>query len=189
MRAFSSGLEVMNALGHDHVLRHNVRLDMQDEALDQSMFMYHTYGSHHIHLTNACAKLWNTLVEAQKRSGPLPANIHTLPELRPVDSHERFGLVEMSTETATQYALATIKQEPGDDMLDLTSQEMLDADRVLKEIGVDPALLNVPVSELVSEPGPSADRVDLKGKGVCIAHVLIITLNTDYIQLTGETQP
>ncbi|KAI1784482.1 hypothetical protein LXA43DRAFT_901577 [Ganoderma leucocontextum] len=147
MRAFPSGLEVMNALGHDHVLRHNVRLDMQDDSLDKSMFMYYTYGSHHIHLTNACIKLWNTLVEAQRRSGPQPADIRTLPELRPADSREKFGLVKMSAETATQYSLATIKQEPGDQMIDLSLQDMLDPDRILEEIGVDPALLNVPVPE------------------------------------------
>ncbi|KAI1782077.1 hypothetical protein LXA43DRAFT_1069364 [Ganoderma leucocontextum] len=196
MRAFPSGLEVMNALGHDHVLRHNVRLDMQDDTLDQSMFMYHTHGSHHIHLTNACMKLWNTLVEAQRRSGPLPANVRALPELHPGDSGEKFGLVKMSAETATQYSLATIKQEPGDATLDLSSQEMLDPDRILEEIGVDPALLKAPVPESaalhntpvsksaalhsapasVSESAPnapasvsesaSAPNADLKGKGV-----------------------
>ncbi|PIL30528.1 hypothetical protein GSI_07228 [Ganoderma sinense ZZ0214-1] len=144
MRAFASGLEVMNALGHDHVLRHNVRLDMQDEALDKSMFMYHTHGSHHVRLVDACAKLWNTLIEGQKRGGALPANIRALPELHPADSKETFGLVKMSTETAMQYSLAKVKQEPGDDTLDLSSQDMLDADRILKEIGVDPALLKVP---------------------------------------------
>lgn len=164
MRAFPSGLEVMNALGHDHVLRHNVRLEMQDDTLDRSMFMYYTYGSHHIHLTNACMKLWNTLVQAQLKAGPQPANIHTLPELRAVDSHEKFGLVKMSTETASQYSLATIKQEPGDETLDLESHEILDADRILEEIGVDPALLNAPiVSE--SESPAQPDR-DVKGKGV-----------------------
>ncbi len=66
MRSFASGLEVMNALGHDHVLRHNVRLDMADETLDRSMFMYYTYGSHHIRLMNACAQLWHNLLENQR---------------------------------------------------------------------------------------------------------------------------
>ena len=146
MHAFPSGLEVMNALGHDHVLRHNICLDMQDNMLNQSMFMHYTYGSHHICLTNACMKLWNTLVGARQKKGPLHANIHTLPELRAVDSHETFGLVKMSMEMATQYSLTTIKQEPEDDTLGLSSQEMLDPDRILQEIGVDPTLLNAPVT-------------------------------------------
>lgn len=170
MRAFSSGLEVMNALGHDHVLCRNVRLDMQDKTLDKSMFMYYTYGSHHIRLANACVQLWNTLVTAQKQ----PANLRTRPELHPADSQEKFGLVKMSAETATQYSLATIKQEPGDEMLDLASHKILDADRILEEIGVDPALVNVSV---VSEPPPRnpddatptpTPSADVKGKGVRI---------------------
>ncbi|PIL37602.1 hypothetical protein GSI_01296 [Ganoderma sinense ZZ0214-1] len=144
MRAFPSGLEVMNALGHDHVLRHNVRLDMRDGCLDKSMFMYYTFGSHHIRLVNAGVKLWNTLIEAQKKNGPLPANIRALPALRPADSQEKFGLVKMSAETATQYSLATIKQEPGDEAIDLSPETVLDADRLLQEIGVDPALLAMP---------------------------------------------
>ncbi|KAI1782147.1 hypothetical protein LXA43DRAFT_906615 [Ganoderma leucocontextum] len=163
MRSFASGLEVMNALGHDHVLRHNVRLDMQDDTLDQSMFMYHTHGSHHIRLTNSCMKLWNRLVEAQSASRPLPANIRTLPELRPADSREKFGLVKMSTETATQYSLTTIKQEPGDETNALSLPEVLDADRILEGLGVDPALLNVPQ---VAEPPPKQLEDTVPGGGL-----------------------
>ena len=64
MQSFTSGLKVMNALGHDHVLQHNVCLEMVDDHLDYSMFIYYTYGSHHIHLMNTCTKLWNSLFEA-----------------------------------------------------------------------------------------------------------------------------
>lgn len=161
MCAFSSGLEVMNALGHNHVLWHNVRLDMQDDSLDQSMFMYHTHDSHHICLVNVCMKLWNTLIEGQKQNGPLPANIRTFPELQLVDSGEKFGLVKMSAEVATHYSLVTIKQEPGDDTLDLSSQDLLDTDCILQEISVDPALLKALFPELTapfnaSIPEPAA---------------------------------
>ncbi|KAI1782042.1 hypothetical protein LXA43DRAFT_906966 [Ganoderma leucocontextum] len=174
MRSFASGLEVMNALGHDHVLRHNVCLDMADEALDRSMFLYHTYGSHHIRLTNACAKLWNSLLEAQKKSTPQPTNLRPLPELCPADSHEKFGLVKMSAETATQYSLASIKQESGDDTINLSLHELLDADRVLQEIGIDPSLLNMPATEPPPPPGPSEDaapNVGVKGKSPQPPHI------------------
>ncbi|PIL34349.1 hypothetical protein GSI_03124 [Ganoderma sinense ZZ0214-1] len=208
MRAFSSGLEVMNALGHDHVLRHNVRLDMQDDTLDRSMFTYHTHSSHHIRLVNASMKLWNTLIRTLQKTGPLPANIHLLPELSAVDSRERFGLVKMSMEMAAQYSLATIKQEPGDDVLDLSSQEMLDPDHILLEIGVDPALLKAPgppltapldtpalapaaspstaLSDALDRPSvlnspPSADP---KGKGVKRIHVDDPDDDDDIIELT-----
>nr|VWO98010.1 Carboxylic ester hydrolase (EC [Ganoderma boninense] len=163
MRSFASGLEVMNALGHDHVLRHNVRLDMADDMLDRSMFMYHTYGSHHIHLTNATMKLWNTLLDTQKKGHS--SNLHPLPELRLVDSSESFGLVKMSKETATQYSLATIKQEPGDEELNLSLQDVLDPDRILQEIGIDPAHLHMQTPE--PRPGQPVDPApDVKGKGV-----------------------
>ncbi|PIL31910.1 hypothetical protein GSI_06614 [Ganoderma sinense ZZ0214-1] len=131
--------------------------------------MYHTYGSHHIRLTNACAKLWNSLLSAQKKRAPQPASLRFLPELCLVDSHEKFGLVKMSMETATQYSLATIKQEPGDEAIDLSLPDLLDADHILREIGVDPSLLNAPVPTIEPSPGPPAapaSNVDIKGKGV-----------------------
>ncbi|PIL33226.1 hypothetical protein GSI_04676 [Ganoderma sinense ZZ0214-1] len=167
MCAFASGLEVMNALGHDHILHHNVRIDMQDDSLDKSMFMYHTYGSHHIRLMNACAKLWNTLVEAEKKKGLKPANLRALPVFCPADSREKFALVKMSAETATQYSLTTIKQEPGDESLVLSSQDVLDPDRILKEIGIDPTLLNTPLESDTPEQRVDASLTcDSKGKGV-----------------------
>ncbi|PIL33642.1 hypothetical protein GSI_04265 [Ganoderma sinense ZZ0214-1] len=170
MRSFASGLEVMNALGHDHVLRHNVRLDMADDNLDRSMFTFHTYGSHHIRLTNACAKLWNVLLEAQKKKATRSSNLRPLPELCPADSGEKFGLVKMSTETATQYSLTAIKQEVNDEEINLTLQDVLDADCILEEIGVDPALVNAPTPTPKALPPPQPEdpdpKVDMKGKGV-----------------------
>ena len=110
------------------------------------MFIYHTHGSHHVWLVNACAKLWNTLVEAQKNGKCSPASLCPLPELHPANSGEKFGLVRMSMETATQYSLTTIKQEPRDDNLNLSLQDVLDPDCILKEIGVDPTLINTPLN-------------------------------------------
>ena len=145
---------------------------MVDKKLDHSMFIYHTHGSHHVWLVNACVKLWNTLVEAQKNGKCSPANLRPLPELRPANSGEKFGLVRMSVETATQYSLTTIKQEPGDDDLNLLLQDVLDPDCILKEIGVDPTLINTPLPDPAPERAPV---VDAKSKGVCVLLLLNYT--------------
>lgn len=148
-----------------------IHLKMADNHLDHSMFMYYTYSSHHIHLTNTCTKLWNSLLKVQKKTVPQPTNLHPLPELCPADSHKRFGLIKMSAETTMQYSLAMIKQEPGDDTLNLSLPELLDANHILQAIGVDPSLINMPAIEPPKNPAPDADT---KGKGASTSSLLLL---------------
>ncbi|KAG2045396.1 hypothetical protein BDR06DRAFT_852815, partial [Suillus hirtellus] len=58
-RAQPSGVTMLNALGHDFVLRRNVRVAFSRS--DVTPFIKFTRGSHHLQLCNYIAKLHNTL--------------------------------------------------------------------------------------------------------------------------------
>lgn len=151
-RSFSSGIETLTALCYDFVHRRNTRIE--SASASPSSFVASAYGSHHLRLVDACAKLWNTSISAQKNKGrSIPANVHTLPELVPVQSGETFGLMKMSTETAAYYSMVSIKTEELEDseLLDLSSQDILDASKILQEIGVDPSLIHLLPSEDTSK--------------------------------------
>ncbi|KAI1782658.1 hypothetical protein LXA43DRAFT_1103634 [Ganoderma leucocontextum] len=128
--------------------------------------LHSTYGSHHIHLVNACAKKWNKLVDLLKASGPQPMHVNYVVEFNPPDTGEHFGLVKMNLETAAQYSLSSVKQEPADDLIDLTSQDLLDPSRILAELGIDPALLHALPLSPTPETSGSQLSADAKGKGV-----------------------
>ncbi|KAI0323780.1 hypothetical protein GY45DRAFT_1264040, partial [Cubamyces sp. BRFM 1775] len=148
-RSYASGIESLNALCHDFVLRRNTRIETA--ADDAPPFTLSAYGSHHVRLVNACAKLWNLQLATLRKGGKmLPAGLHSLPELMPASSGESFGLLAMSSATAAYQSLAVIKEEPEDDLLDLSSQDLLNATRILTEIGVDPDLLQHPLQPAAS---------------------------------------
>ncbi|KAI0704824.1 hypothetical protein C8Q76DRAFT_631245 [Earliella scabrosa] len=155
-RSHASGLETHIVLCHDFVNRRNVRVEFATS--DPSAFIASTDGSHHLRLVNACAQLWNSLIaDTQAKGQPLPAHgVHPLPTMAVVNSGETFGLMKMSVATAAHYALANVKAEPEDDnLLDLSSQDLLDASRVLQEIGIDPALLHLIPSNATPQPPPT----------------------------------
>ncbi|TFK79507.1 hypothetical protein K466DRAFT_505420, partial [Polyporus arcularius HHB13444] len=144
-RSFASGLVIMLLLLHDYILRRNVRIEFASNKATR--FIQSTHGSHHVRLVDACAKAWNALITAAIRRGDPPAaDIHPLPELLKVESGERFGLVTMSSAVAAQQSFVTIKDEP-DDGCDLSAHDLLDAAHVLGELGIDPALLNLPLPQ------------------------------------------
>ncbi len=147
-RSFASGLETILALLHDFILRRNVRIELK--LANPSPFVSSTYGSHHVRLVDAFAKQWNRLVTAAQKARTLPGDIRPLPELITVKSGETFGLMKMSPAVAAQQSFVTIKEEE-DDVLDLSAHDLLDATRVLEELGIDPALLHQPL-ELPSRP-------------------------------------
>ncbi|EIW75875.1 hypothetical protein CONPUDRAFT_64946, partial [Coniophora puteana RWD-64-598 SS2] len=85
-RAQPSGLETISALCHDYVLRRNVRIASRLE--DRPAFLRSTFGSHHVHLVDYVAKLWNQTCQEAKSD-----DLAHLPTLPKVDSGESFGLV------------------------------------------------------------------------------------------------
>lgn len=89
-RAFASGLQMMLSLGHDFVLRRNIRLAFNGSS--PSAFVSSTYGSHHISLVNHNAMIWNSLLERVKQRDP-GTTLKPLPTLHEAGHTEKFGLV------------------------------------------------------------------------------------------------
>jgi hypothetical protein len=135
-RSFASGLEVFCAMAHDHVLRRNIRIVINRR--DATPFEVSTFGSHHIHLVNHTAALWNALLKLEKNA---PATLLPRAEMQIVDSGESFGLVH-SKHTETFGGLVEIKDEDDNEIYEIPD---LDADQVLREIGVDPVLRFLPL--------------------------------------------
>ncbi|KAL6303302.1 hypothetical protein BKA93DRAFT_818125 [Sparassis latifolia] len=154
-RSFASGIEVLTALGHDHVLRRNIRVAFNSSHMSLEQFLQSTRGSHHIRLVDGVAKLWNVILDDTKTVRT--RNLRPLPELQIIDSGETFGLIR--AEYATSYHnLADIKEEPYEDLLDLSELDCPDADEVLRSI--DPELCPQPVKEPVSTSTVLTDHSD-----------------------------
>ncbi|KAG1764260.1 hypothetical protein EV702DRAFT_1014433 [Suillus placidus] len=125
-RAQPSGIVMLSALGHDFVLRRNIRVAFSRRQM--TPFVKFTHGSHHIQLSNHVAKLYNGLHEKGTQLLPL------LPELPDVDSGETFGLV--ASDNATTFGGLLIKEET------------LDAE-LAHDFEIDPALLDQPAAQLL----------------------------------------
>lgn len=169
-RSFASGIKTITSLGHDFVLRRNTRIEFSGP--NPSPFVASSAGSHHLRLVNVCAVLWNKLISsAQATSRALPADIHPLPEIIVIDSGETFGLTEMSLTTASHYALATIKTEESDadELLDLSSQSLLDASHILEELGVPANYLHRPLLIGDHDQHPAQGELSDLGLGVAPA--------------------
>lgn len=148
-RAQPSGVTMLAALGHDFVLRRNVRVAFSRPEL--TPFLKFANGSHHLRLCDYIARLHNTLQQKTTDS-----QLQLLPELGDIDSGETFGLV-MSDHVATFGGLL-IKEEniekglldSFDSSVDPTTGEEVDlaflASRnvIINEWQIDPALLTLP---------------------------------------------
>ncbi|KAG1887911.1 uncharacterized protein F5891DRAFT_966573, partial [Suillus fuscotomentosus] len=148
-RAQPSGVTMLAALGHDFVLRRNVRVAFSRPEL--TPFLKFANGSHHLRLCDYIARLHNTLQQKTTDS-----QLQLLPELGDIDSGETFGLV-MSDHVATFGGLL-IKEEniekglldSFDSSVDSTTGEEVDlaflASRnvIINEWQIDPALLTLP---------------------------------------------
>ncbi|KAJ3747521.1 hypothetical protein DFH05DRAFT_1392608, partial [Lentinula detonsa] len=125
-RSFASGLEVMTALGHDFVLRRNVRVGMScntntPEASTLPLdFLISTDGSHHIQLRNHIATTYNDLIKRQQsRRGTSSISIPFQPQLCSAEMPEKFGLV-YSNHASTFGGLFSFKKE--DEEMELLEQ-------------------------------------------------------------------
>ena len=138
-RTQPSGVEVLTYMAADHVLRRNIRIDYADA--NPYPFTPFTYGSHHVRLVDACARLWNSLVQPKKGAKLPSADLVPVPTLKPAESLECFGLVKANQDVTAYYTL--VKEEAEDPLVDLTADA--DADRIVASLGLDPALLNKPL--------------------------------------------
>ena len=150
MRTFASGLGVFHALGHDFVLRRNIRI--ASATSNPNPFVLSTHSSHHIHLVSRVASLWNLLLE---REGHHDRNsvlgLKAQPMLEDVQSGETFGIVK-SAHSITYAGLLDIKEEdsetdpglPG--LLDMVNCD-IDTAAVNQALQIDPGLFLIPQSK------------------------------------------
>ncbi|KAJ8581087.1 hypothetical protein M405DRAFT_868973, partial [Rhizopogon salebrosus TDB-379] len=168
-----SSVTMLDALGHDFVLRRNVRVAFSRSEM--TLFIKFTNGSHHLRLCNHVAKLYNTLQQNNATAG---CELQVLPELRNVESSETFGLV-MSDHAATFGGLLvkeensenSLLQDSFNSMVDPSTGEDVDLalqasrDVIVNEWQIDPALLALPATGASS----LLPRPPTKQKAACIS--------------------
>ncbi|KAJ7165980.1 hypothetical protein C8R46DRAFT_1219750 [Mycena filopes] len=157
-RSFASGLEMQTALGHDFVLRRNIRVGLNGKARAPKPFIKSTHGSHHIALVDYTAMMWNSMLNTA--GGSSTSSLQSLPRLANTESGETFGLVN-SPHTESFGGLFTIKQEPEEDedfVKELHPEEQED---LARELGLDPALFNKPLIPSAAPPPSMVIDVDL----------------------------
>jgi hypothetical protein len=140
----------MRALGHDFVLRRNIRIGFAARGEDSTAFLKWTYGSHHTRLVTRIATTWNGLL-GWKIIRQQNLSLDPQPILRVVDSGETFGLV--ASDDATSYGgLIDFfkKEEPRDELLDLTLHDSDEVEHILHDLNIDPALLSAPAMTPIS---------------------------------------
>ena len=156
-RVQPSGITVLIALGHDFVLRRNIRVAYscaaQTSSLDSPLaFLASTYGSHHVSLVAAITALHN---ETLKSSTAL-SSLKGLPELAAIHLGEAFGLIT-SDHASTFGGLLDVKEElteddaimPHPDSLEFEHNSTADlalhaSHPILEELRVDLRLLDQP---------------------------------------------
>lgn len=144
-RSFSSGIEVFASLGHDFVLRRNLRVALGQSRPDE--FVQAAFGSHHVRLVDFVSHFYNGLYDKEGKPGN---ELQKLPTLREVDSQEIFGLTQ-SDHTESFGGLLTIKEEEdeklSDQLIAFEDNENLDPDTVLQGLGVEPGLFLIPQAD------------------------------------------
>ncbi|KAH8976656.1 hypothetical protein EDB86DRAFT_3184219 [Lactarius hatsudake] len=153
-RAQASGLAVFVALGHDHVLRRNIRIVTASNKLSPfSSFDASTFGFHHTRLANYTAKFWNRVRLSKPGSSP---DLLALPEMTAVSSNKTFGLVNSECTTTFGGLFSEVKAAPKTEdpsLLTLSLDEDPDLDldlqvkrgRVVNEFRIDSSLFNMPM--------------------------------------------
>ncbi|KAG1780071.1 hypothetical protein EV702DRAFT_1194838 [Suillus placidus] len=134
----TSGIVTFTGLCHDFVLRRNIRVTFSRAT--KSDFLSSTHGSHHVHLMDGIAKLFNHLRLEEK-------TISACCLLQDVPSNEHFGLVESSF-ASTFGGLLDVKAHQLISTLDLVLRST--RAEILEEFNIDPRLLSMP--EAQAEP-------------------------------------
>lgn len=168
-RSQPSGIEVYSALGHDFVLRRNIRVGsariQENKLVNLHEFITSTHTSHHIKLTDYIAALFNSLYEVEPTSSKTKLKPHpTLPEPA---IFEAMGLVE-SNNSMTFGGLVDIGLGDTSDSVEMTMNEEIDP--MLEDIDAEVSqmdqsrfmkLLGV-TEELISRPMPPLPGRDMQ---------------------------
>ncbi|KAK7000737.1 hypothetical protein R3P38DRAFT_3218571 [Favolaschia claudopus] len=159
-RSVASGLKLQMSLGHDHVLRRNIRVALTGKTKYDDPFVKSTFGSHHIGLVDHNASLWNALLT--------PGSVLSQrPRLVDVPSEEKFGIVP-SAHADTFDGLFLIKPEPDDEDVDSMGLEDVDFEQpgetythhraiLIEELSLDPKLFDQPLDVALSLPQPKQE--------------------------------
>ncbi|TFY76752.1 hypothetical protein EWM64_g7260 [Hericium alpestre] len=149
-------IKVFVTLGHDHVLRRNLRIAWSSGKT--SSLVISTYGSHHLQLVNHNSKLWNSLLDMKAHQGQQKNQKWLLcrPEMLIVPSKEKFGLRPLDPESYG--GLIRMKDEQDEDEPDLLEQlegdelsrEMTMHKAIHDEIGIDMKAFYKPTSSMTS---------------------------------------
>lgn len=131
-----SSLETINARASDHVLRRNVRVELNSKEFPPSAFIESTYGSHHLALTNKIAVTWNSILSKHAKKA---VQAKFLPVLPSVDSGESFGIVESKHISTFGGMLEPIKEEPEeeDELIVLSERADSEREEICKELNID----------------------------------------------------
>ena len=166
---------MMRALGHDFVLRRNIRIGFATCGKDSTIFLKWTYGSHHTRLVTHIASTWNGLL-GRKTIRQLNLNLNPRPMLQAVNCGEKFGLVA-SDDAMTFGGLIDMndikKEEPHEELLDLMLRDSDEVEHVLCGLNIDPALLSAPaITPISRESHPEGTtRHDLASESsICPPH-------------------
>ncbi|KAK6969492.1 hypothetical protein R3P38DRAFT_3500892 [Favolaschia claudopus] len=160
-RSVASGLKLQTSLGHDFVLRRNIRVALDGKTKYDDPFVKSTFGSHHIGLVDHNASLWNALLTP---GGVLSQR----PRLVDVPSEEKFGIVP-SAHADTFDGLFLIKPEPEDEDVDSMGLEDVYSEQpgemythhraiLIEELNLDPKLFDQPLDVGLSLPQPKQIR-------------------------------
>ncbi|KAJ3534877.1 hypothetical protein NM688_g7062 [Phlebia brevispora] len=173
MRSYASGLENMIHLGHDFVLRRNIRCALRSDKLrQQRTFAASGFGSHHLSLVNCLNTQWNQLISHERGKKP-GVTLTELPVMQDISSGESFGII---TSACAQSFNGLVKDE--DDLSGMNLWEDDDADDtpaqdIIRAMKIDPALLNTP-----------------EGRSIAAVNVLTGPAHTTapFIDLTDESE-
>ncbi|KAK7027758.1 hypothetical protein R3P38DRAFT_3190841 [Favolaschia claudopus] len=159
-RSVASGLKLQTSLGHDFVLRRNIRVALDGKTKYDDPFVKSTFGSHHIGLVDHNASLWNALLT--------PGSVLSQrPRLVDVPSEEKFGIVP-SAHADTFDGLFLIKPEPEDEDVDSMGLEDIYSEQpgemythhraiLIEELNLDPKLFDQPLDVALSLPQPKQE--------------------------------
>ncbi|GBE84646.1 hypothetical protein SCP_0606250 [Sparassis crispa] len=166
-RSHASGVKVLSALCHDFVLCCNICIGITFEQ--PSEFLKSTFGSHYIGLVGAVAKLWNSLLPPESGSRK---HFRALPELKSVSSGENFSLV--SAKSVTNYQnLVKIKEEPREELFELSSEDRTEVDAMLRDLDIDPMLLFQPAGLPQATDAASRSQLILPRSGNVIQSAML----------------
>jgi hypothetical protein len=126
-KSVSSGLVMVIGLTYDFYHRRNMR-NAHHPGKPTTAFISTTYGSHHIHLVNAIARLWEAAIN-RPRVRLMQQDLPLRPTLALVESGEMFGLVDSVEELALGGAIS-IKEGDGSDEGLLTEYDTATTDKM-----------------------------------------------------------